>query len=261
MTKIWIFPLVAAGSLDAATLLWEDNFNTADTANFDGAPLAGRLSGTLATTVVARSEKIVHGISGNQLDFKKASGGPGRIRFENAGGGVYDWASGTTGTTITSGGGLRISFDWTPSTSDKNWVAFNIGIDLSQPTQLVNYSETDSGILFRNDGSAGAVFDNGTGTGTLSSTSSLTPRHVVIDYLFDSFADGTAVTMNASVDGTVVYNGSAGVWDNGGALYMQLENNGGGQLVDNFSISTVPEPSTSALLSLSGLALILRRRK
>ena len=264
ITKIWVLPIVAAGSLDAATLLWQDNFDTANTTVFDAAPLAGRLSGTLASTVFASSAKIQHGISNNQLNFLDASGDStfGRLRFQDSGG-VYDWASGTTGSTILNAGGVRISFDWTPTVSDANWIAFNIGHDSSDPNQRLISADTDSAILFRNDGSAGQVFDSGAGSNVagFTNTDLGTPRHVVIDYLFDSFADGTALTLNATVDGTLVYSGSAGQWaGNGGALHMELETNSG-ELIDNLSISAVPEPATLALLGLGGFALILRRRK
>ena len=69
--------------------------------------------------------------------------------------------------------------------------------------------------------------------------------------------------MNAvsSVDGTQVAN-DLFTWDsNGGAIYMELGNNDSGNRVDNFRVSTVPEPASITLLGLSALGFAARRRR
>ena len=86
-------------------------------------------------------------------------------------------------------------------------------------------------------------------------------RHLVLDYTFTSFADGSPVNLAASVDGTEVFNGGGFTWDNnGGEFYMEigtLENT----RLDNLAISTIPEPSGALLGALGCLALMQRRRR
>ncbi len=108
----------------AQTLLFGDNFDAPDTANFDGAPLDGRLTGTLAAEVQMRSSRVQHDIQGMQLRMLDAR--TGRIRFHEQQNlaNWYDWAAGTTGSDILNAGGFRIEFDWTPpdNTADQ-WVS------------------------------------------------------------------------------------------------------------------------------------------
>jgi hypothetical protein len=51
-------------------------------------------------------------------------------------------------------------------------------------------------------------------------------------------------------------------WDsNGGQMRMELGSNDAGNRVDNFTISTVPEPSLTLLSGLAGLGLMVWRRR
>ena len=61
-----------------AALLWMDNFDTGDTGNFDGASLAGRLSGSEAGSTYLRSFGSQQSINNNQLLLP--TGGNG-VRF------------------------------------------------------------------------------------------------------------------------------------------------------------------------------------
>lgn len=104
----------AAGPARAA-LLFGDNFNAADTTNFDGALLTGRLSGAAAGDVVPRSWGRQMHISGGQL-LVPSGGGQAGLRFHNSGGPFgansrYDWASGLTGMEILGAGGAFVTFD------------------------------------------------------------------------------------------------------------------------------------------------------
>ena len=231
----------------AETLLLSDNFNVADTTNFDGAPLTGRLTGSLAPNVFLRSALTQHHIAGNQFRFA----GGGRTRFQNSGG-WFNWASGTAGTSILADGGVRISFDWTPvNATGTNWVSFDVGFPgAGEPATRVNHLETDYGILFRNNGGT-ERFDNGVNKGPGGTFANvLTTRHVVIDYAFSDFNDETSVKVRASVNGTVVTTSTVeGVvrpyelftWaNNSGGLFMELGTNEAGHLIDNYSVSTVP---------------------
>ena len=58
-----------------AALLWMDNFNAPDTNNFDGASLAGRLSGTEAGNTTLRSFGFQQSINNNQLLLPQGGNG------------------------------------------------------------------------------------------------------------------------------------------------------------------------------------------
>ena len=242
--------LIAAIAFGAAapsfgnTLLFSDNFNTADTGNFDGAPLDGRRSGTLGNTIRLAAELVQQGISANKLRMVDTPNSDGRVRFQDATTGVWlNWADGATGTSILADGGLRVEFDWFPTNnSSDNWIAFNIGHDTTEPASRVNHAATDYGILLRNPGGSqrfvnGASLGNGTPFDALPATE---VRHVVLDYSFSSFADGTTVAVRTAVNGAVVATDSFTWAGNGGALYMELGTDITGSLIDNFAVSTKP---------------------
>lgn len=237
---------------EANTLLFKDTFNVADITSLDGSPLPeGRREGTLATAISVRSARVQHHILSQQLRFA----GSGRTRFQTNPSTWLNWATAPTGTSILADGGIRVEFDWVPiNNTTTNWVSFDIGFPngttLAEPATRVNHPETDFGILFRDNG-ATERFDNGFNKGAGGTFDPvLTNRHVVIDYAFNSFANGTTVKMMASVNGTVVTSSVVGgltvpyetfFWDNNnGELYMELGTNETGHLIDNYSVSTIP---------------------
>ena len=222
-------------------LLFSDNFNVADTTNFDGASLTGRRSGSLASTVFLRSALTQQHIDGNRLEMIKAGGNTGRVRFQDAGG-WHDWAGGAEGATILADGGLRVEFDWTNiNTGTGDWISFNIGHSgpgAGEPGFRVNHAQTDYGILLRGNGGV-QRFDNAAGSALTGFTPTLTPQHVKIDFTFNSFADGSAVNAVATVGGTQVDDYNFTWNNNGGELYMELGSLLTGMLIDNYSISTL----------------------
>ena len=252
----------------ASTLIFADNFNAPDTGNLDLSDQTGRRSG-LNTALQVRSSRVQHGIAENQLNF--LSVGTGRVRFHNdadnnntTGEGWHDWASSAIAGQILAGGGLRVEFDWIAGNNvSDNWVAFNMGHageSAGEPAFRVNEGSNDIGILFRFNG-ATQVFDNGVvrdGAGNFPATVGL--RHVMIDYGFTSFADGSPVSMQAWVDGVSVFNNSFDWAGNNGSLFMELETLENTR-IDNLAISVVPEPSTAALAGLCAASLIFRRRR
>jgi hypothetical protein len=270
-----LYALLASVTLPASagTVLFSDNFNAPDTGNLDLSDQTGRRSG-LNTGIQIRSSRVQHGIVGNQLNFLNVS--TGRVRFHedsdnntSTAGAWFDWASGAVGTRILADGGLRFEFDWIAgNNTSANWVAFDIGHNgelAGEPGFRVNEASNDLGILFRFDGTnidAGAqIFDNSVliGTGTFS-PSIIGLRHVVIDYLFNSFADGTPVTVIAKMNGADVYTGGFQWSGNAGQLYMELETLES-TVIDNVSVSSVPEPSAGMLGAICGLSLLARRRR
>jgi hypothetical protein len=266
--SILIAGFALSSSLVSGTVLFQDNFNAPDINNLDQSDQTGRRSG-LVPGIQVRSSRIQHGIVSNQLNF--LNNRTGRIRFHDdsdndtgTAGIWYDWASGITGSTILGTQNLRIAFDWnvTDNSSD-NWVSVNFGISgpgVPEPGFRVNHPETDIGMLLRFNGDT-QLFDNGAGLGAQGSFSPTTgTRRVTFDYTLDSFADGTNVGLIANVDGTEVYNGNPFTLDNnGGELYFEIGNLQN-TLLDNVTISSVPEPSV-VLMSLLGLAGLVRRRR
>jgi hypothetical protein len=259
------FALTFSTAAEAQVLLFSDNFNTADTTNFDGAPLTGRLGGSVGgTETVLRSWGTQQQIDTNQALLPL--GGDTGLRFELATGvfgatNRYDWAAGSAGASILAAGGFSVSFDWIPvGNTTTNWISFQVGTVNADSGNLTN---DDYGILFRQNGNT-ERFDNtvnlGAG-GAFTATAGGVPRSIRIDYLFNSFADGATVNAISSVNGVQVASDSF-TWDsNGGAMRMEIGNNDPGNRVDNVTVSTVPEPSAAAILALCSLALANRRSR
>ena len=248
-----------------AAVLWTDNFNTANTTNFDAAPLAGRLSGSEAGSTYLRSFGAQQHISNNQLLLPAGDNG---VRFEIAANDPtagaadrFDWAAGSAGTLMLGAGGFVVSFDWTPVENTLgDWVSFQVGTINADNGNLTN---DDYGILFRNNGGT-ERFDSpvnlGAG-GTFTASAGGVVRRVEIAYAFSSFADGSTVTATSKVDGIQVASDNF-TWDgNGGAMRMELGHNAANVSIDNLTISTIPEPAGAALAGLGLLGLVLRRRR
>lgn len=245
-----------------AALLFQDNFNTANTTNFDNAPLAGRLSGSAVGDVVLRSWGRQMQISGNQV-LVPGGGGQAGLRFENAvGGNRFNWASGVVGADILAAGGFYVSFDYTPpAATGSNWVSWQVGTPNADGA--INALGTDYGILFRQGGGT-ERWQTGTNLGaggSFTSSGGAAPHNILIRFDFNSFADGSPVLATSWVDGVQVASDSFAWNNNGGALRMELGSVGGGHLVDNLRIFTIPEPTSAALLGLGGLGFLLRRRR
>ena len=248
ITTILTGTLIQAAFAVPGTVIWSDNFNTANTADFNAAPLTGRLSGTLAASAQLFSSNdnatAPYQIVGNQL---RSSGFLGNVQFSIPETTTsFDWAASTEAATILAAGGMRVEFDCTPpDITSGNWIGLNIGIngeaaDPESPIR-VNHSQTDYGILFRNNG--GTVrFDNVLELGVGSAAPTKSPRHVVIKYAFTSFADGASVLATTTVDGTPIASDTF-TWDaNSGMIFLQLEAVEAGHLIDNFTVSTLTAP-------------------
>jgi PKD repeat protein len=230
----------------AQTVIWSDNFNIPDTTSLDGSTQTGRHTGILSNNVVGRSGGIQLTITGDELNLLKSGDGSGRMRFCDAANtnNRWDWASGTGGSTITSGGGMQIDFDWTAANNtSSDWVGYSVGITLNSDVGIrVNNSGTDSGIILQNNGVA-TVFKNGAGGASASFGVTSLTRHVTLLYAFTSFADGSPVTLTAYVDGTQVMTQSF-TWNaNSGVQNMEISSYANGTRIDNFTVSAVsPAP-------------------
>jgi PKD repeat protein len=227
----------------AQTVIWSDNFNCADTGNFDTSSQTGRHTGLLANSVVGQSGGIELTISGDELNiFKTGSGNDGRMRFAVSANlsGRWDWASGIGGSTITSGGGMKIDFDWTAANNTSgDWVSYSVGITPNSDVNLrILDGGTASGIILKNNGTA-QVFQNGAGGATGNFNVSSLTRHVTLVYSFTSFADGSPVTLTAYVGGTQVMTQSF-TWNaDSGVQNMEISSYANGSQIDNFTVSSV----------------------
>lgn len=240
--------------LAAGPVILSDNFNAPDATNFDNSDQTGRRGGLLAENVQLRSARIQSGILANRLNLlKHASSGDGRIRFHDVSNlsSWWNFASGDTGTLITADGGLRVEFDWyPPDNTSANWVSFAVGFPTTavtaEPATRINHAETDFGILLRDNGAI-QCFDNAadvTGTPIPNfDVSNVGLHHVVLDYAFTSFDDGSNVSVTVSVDGVKLREEPwTFQWaNNNGALYLELGNYVAGTTFDNFSISTLAD--------------------
>jgi PKD repeat protein len=237
----------------AQTVIWSDNFNIPDTTSLDGSDQTGRHTGLLANNVVGRSGGVQLTITGDELNiFKTGSGNDGRMRFcdvaHTDGNNRWDWASGTAGSTITTAGGMQIDFDWTAANNTSgDWIAYSVGITPNSDVNLrILNSGTDSGIIFRNNGSA-TVFQNGTGGASANFDVSSLTRHVTLLYAFTSFADGSPVVLTASINGTQVMSQSFTWNGHSGVQNMEISSYANGTRIDNFTVSAVAPPITLSL--------------
>lgn len=228
-----------------------DNFNVANNGSFDGASTTGRLTGTLAATTKLAAFGTQQSISGNQLGLAGTHG----VRLGST---YFDLRDPSTSAPILADGGFTVSFLWTPTdNTSTGWVSLNMGIG----KDVVNLTDgdVDYGILFRNNGGT-ERWDSGSnlGSGGTIPSPSILPRLVEISYSFNSFADGTNVQAVSKIDGVTLANDTFQWGPN--PIGMQLGSIVSGGLIDDFTIATIPEPTSVALLS-AGLGLLAFRRR
>lgn len=240
MTRYHLVPLFTASLLlpaSAQTLIWADNFDTGQgQLGLDSAPLAGRRSGIEAENIMLRSSQTQQVSIGNSL-YMWGSGG--RVRFQRDTTTWCDFAALASAPTILAAGGFTVEFDINTrfGTLPGAFVGFAVGFGGSgEPGVRITDPATDYAVRFGKEG-IHTRLKNGAQTG--SPVESVATGHVKIEYLFNSFADGSPVTVKTTLAGqpigydTFTWNG------NSGQLYMELENRGGSdQYLDNFKIST-----------------------
>ncbi|MEN8255947.1 MAG: hypothetical protein ABFR33_10825, partial [Verrucomicrobiota bacterium] len=241
--------------------LFMDNFDVADTNNFDDASLEGRRSGRLATTTLLQTHRKTNSIAGNQLSMVGHASPTndytsGRVGFHRHNLAGFDWAWGMTGDSILDAGGLRVEFDWTATTNlTADWISFSIGhtpYSEPEPDRRVIHGETDYGILFKEYGGV-QQWTNGSSTTFVTNAfpSTTNQQHVVIDIAFNSFTNDAPAFAVANVGGTVV-GGQMFNWDNNdGELYLELGSYITGTLFDNYSVSLRPASVGSTILDWS----------
>ncbi len=290
--------LLALSSLQAsshAAVLFADTFDRPATRNIDGA-LTGITNNT--GTSLAANGVYTHGwidpanddpANGVQ-DANAANGGGAQILSSTlqlaAGAGTSNAFvnHNFVNTSILSAGGFSVSFGLLGfnQTGLQQGGGFAIGMsqaqansagdafDLLTPKMTGAFHDTslvggtvpanvisDFWIGLRGNGSLAW----GSGSGTIDGLSVGSKIGTVsVNFFLSDFNDGSTVNYQVLYNGTAQGSGTF-AWTGSGENYIGLDaRDNTGVNFDNFSINTVPEPS-SALLALLGFAAVMRRRR
>lgn len=246
-----------AGQASANTLLFLDNYNTAEQGPrfSDPAALTADQSGTAAT----KDYNIDFGAAG--FAFQRGNGGTW-LMFANgsfssvtrmAGSLNYDFAAAAN----TLNSPLEISFNMTVTNgvAADNWTSFMIG---TAQNQFVNDPSVGFSSLFRDNGGT-QQFSNGNAIGSSATfTDGDLIKFVVSNAAGTGSAfnnDGANDTVAMYVDGTLT-NTFTGLTLDAADQFISFMADSTAAQIDNLSIFAVPEPSTALLAGLGGLGLL-----
>jgi len=244
LTALLLLANLQAGRAQLAqATIYTDNFDVANTTDFDTSSQSGRHSGLLANSVVPQS-------GGSELQIQNhllvISGQPGsydaRMRFDPStnysGSYRWDWSSGTAGSSITASGGMVVSFNWIPADSTANWISYSVGITPNSDTSFrVTQTSTDCGLLLRNNGGFQAYKQGTLGANANSGAFPVLATNVVtLYYYFNSWAPGSAVTLSACVNGNQIFTQSFTWTQTGGVQNMELASYAANTRIGNVAI-------------------------
>ncbi|MBT8037287.1 MAG: PEP-CTERM sorting domain-containing protein [Verrucomicrobiae bacterium] len=245
---------VAVASLASANaaVVFTDDFESPDLDA--GGPLTYSLTGTSATSRTASSDWVRstagYGASSNGLidaayEGFTAPGGNQAYGFRYSNSGVTT-SFGTIGA-LTAGTIITVSFDVFDDGTNGGSTPLSAALATFDGAGTRNDTDGGGGLLQNTSSYLGAVSGSAPASGFSTWQIIYTVGDDVLDA--DGAGAGTATTFDTGVLGDDI------------ALRFQGATNSAS--IDNVSIdiSVVPEPSTTALLGLGGLALILRRRK
>lgn len=174
---------------------------------------------------------------------------------------------------IASNGSFTVSVDLASVTTTGNtrFADFGVGNSLAE---VAGWSVNNPTSSFTSDffmgydpTSAGTavgtyVFKNSTTQDFYDNTARTAGLTLSATFTFADLNSGSTVNYEAFIDGGSVKSGSF-TWSGTNENYIFLYSNyaGGNGRLDNFEVSSIPEPGSLALLGLGGLALIGRRRR
>ncbi len=254
-TKIIAVACLATVAAPAhAALYFSDTYDTVGNNNDINAGIGARTSGSVSVT----SYNEVG--SPWQTQLRDTNGGVLLLAPNDGGGSTVVWAGPDHDFSAELGGYYEISFDVNPNDHSGAWAGFTFGVNGAN--QGADVTANHGGLslrLWENDN--WEIYD-----GTDASVTAVkSGNHVATDFrtvLLEVTDSGANVTVDLSIDDvfqdSYTYTGSFA----GNYLAFSAStdrNNTDSSYFDNLTI--VPEPSTTALLGLGGLALILRRRK
>jgi hypothetical protein len=266
--------LTLAGPASAATLLFSDNFNTAQAgaAFNDGPSLTADQSGTAATqtyTTVGANFAFQRGNGGNWL--MHASGAVFGSGTNMAGSLNYDIAA-AANSQAAGNQALSISFNMNVAGSAGGdttlWTSFTVG---GGQNPFVNNAGVGFSSLFRDNGGT-QQFSNTTlnlaGEASLiGDSATFTDGQLITFVLSDATGSGSAfLAANGANDVVKMYvNGSltntfTGLNLDASDQFISFNAAGTETYIDNLSITAVPEPGAALLGGLGVLALLRRRR-
>lgn len=256
------------------TVVWSDNF-PGSAGNLDSASTSGitGLNGGSggAQPQSAAIESTISGTGSLNLLTPATSGGDnGYIRFDTVGATstLYNWATSPGASAITSSGGMIVSLIWTaPDTTSGNWMYFGVGTTAAGQTgDGYGYhvpiwdAGSSGGIIFQNNGAVQTFHGSSATVNTGSITPGGTTHTISLDYSFTSWSVGSSVSLTATEDGQTVISGDTFTWQNA-ANYFNLGSYQENSVFGAITISTVPEPSSFALLGAAGLMFVVRNFK
>jgi hypothetical protein len=253
-----------AGSASAATLLFQDNFDSVG--NLDGNTFNGsaQLTADQSGTAATKTYTTVH--TGWTNAYQRGNGGTWLMHANgtffdatntNSRGSLnYDIAAAANGL----GSALEISFNMsvTSGVTAADWTSFTIG----NQNPFVNVGTVGFGSLFRDSGET-QQFSNGSAIG---SSATFVDGQLIKFVFSDSTGFGSAFNSDGANDIVKMYvNGSlTNTWSdlnlNATHQFISFHANQTVANIDNLTITAIPEPSAALLGSLGILALLRRSR-
>jgi len=242
-----LLALGGAFSASAATVLFSDNFNSANNADINAD--ISRQTGTLAPASYVSGYLPAWAIEGNSLKY--VDGNFGRV---------------SPGINFTSANNYSISVDYKPGTNAESWSNFIIG----GATDEWHFTLTGIEIFLRTNGTSDIYGDvrsqdNGNVVPGSGFSNSTPDANGYFNLRFDISTAGANILTGNATFSVYINNGLIATGTTTTPLtqnYISLAENGAGaRYWDNLQVTTVPEPSTMVLFGVAAGVVLLRFRR